>query len=295
MPKFTVIREDRTFVDAHGVVIHYYVWPSAAPKGILQLAHGLGEYAGRYEHLAQELVNAGYTVYADDHRGHGQTGLEQHGGDVTQLGKLGPGGLRAATAAIHQLSGIIRTQHPDVPIAILGHSWGSLMVQGILNKHAADYDAAVLTGTAHRLPGRMNGGQLNAKHQHLGTTGYEWLSRDPLVAQAFLADPLTFYADVVKLFGIADGLRLFGVPARNIGRDIPLLIAIGSEDSLGGEASARSLAQAYISRSRLSDVSVTVYAEARHEIFNETNRDDVIADLIEWLDERLGEGAKARS
>ena len=288
MPKFSAVRDDRTFVDPQGVTIHYYAWRVAKPRGIVQIAHGLGEYAGRYEYLAQELVNAGYSVYADDHRGHGQTGLEQSGGDTSGLGKLGPGGLRAAIADISQLTDIIRYENRDAPIAILGQSWGSLMVQSLLNTSAANYDAAILAGTAHRLPGRMNSGQLNAKHSHLGATGYEWLSRDPLVAQAFLDDPLTFYADVLRLFGVRDGLRLFGVPRRNIGRDIPLLIAIGSDDSLGGEASVRSLAEAYRKRSKLTDVRVTIYDGARHEIFNETNRDEVIADLIAWLDERIG-------
>jgi alpha-beta hydrolase superfamily lysophospholipase len=161
------------------------------------------------------------------------------------------------------------------------------MVQDILNHHAGDYDAAVLTGTAYRRPGSMNAGQLNAKHKHLGTTGNEWLSRDPAVAQAFADDPLTFYADTLKLFGLADGLRLFGVPTRNIEKDIPLLIAIGEEDSLGGERSVRTLAEKYVQRSRLSDVEVIVYAGARHEIFNETNKVEVTADLVDWLDTRL--------
>jgi alpha-beta hydrolase superfamily lysophospholipase len=253
----------------------------------VQIAHGLGEYAGRYDGLAQALVKSGYSVYADDHRGHGRTGVEQHLGDMKHMGRLGPGGLRATVEEVRQLTTIARRENTGLPLAILGHSWGSLMVQMILNQHAGDYDAAVLTGTAYRRPGSMNAGQLNAKHKHLGTTGYEWLSRDPAVSQAFLDDPLTFYADVLKLFGVVDGLRLFGVPTKNIERDIPLLIAIGSEDSLGGEKSVRQLAEKYISRSRLTDVEVIVYDGARHEIFNETNRDEVIADLINWLDGRL--------
>jgi alpha-beta hydrolase superfamily lysophospholipase len=283
----TTPRSDRTFVDAKGVTVHYYTWAAAAPKGVLQLAHGLGEYATRYEGLAQSLVAAGYSVYADDHRGHGRTGVEQHLGNMKHLGKLGPGGLRATIEEVRQLTTIIRSENPGVPVAILGHSWGSLMVQDILNHHAGDYDAAVLTGTAYRRPGSMNAGQLNAKHKHLGTTGNEWLSRDPAVAQAFADDPLTFYADTLKLFGLADGLRLFGVPTRNIEKDIPLLIAIGEEDSLGGERSVRTLAEKYVQRSRLSDVEVIVYAGARHEIFNETNKVEVTADLVDWLDTRL--------
>ena len=287
MAAVPVTRSDRTFVDAQGVTIHYYTWAAPKPKGILQLAHGLGEYATRYEGLAQALVKAGYSVYADDHRGHGRTGVEQHLGNMKQMGKLGPGGLRATIEEVRHLTTIVRSENPGLPVAILGHSWGSLMVQDILNHHAADYDAAILTGTAYRQPGSMNAGQLNAKFKHLGTTGSEWLSRDPAVAQAFLDDPLTFYADTLKLFGLIDGLRLFGVPTKHIEKDIPLLICIGSEDSLGGEKSVRTLAEKYISRSKLTDVEVVIYQGARHEIFNETNKEEVIADLVAWLDDRL--------
>jgi alpha-beta hydrolase superfamily lysophospholipase len=107
------------------------------------------------------------------------------------------------------------------------------------------------------------------------------------VSQAFLDDPLTFYADVLKLFGLADGLRLFGVPTKHIERDIPLLIAIGSEDPLGGEKSVHTLAEKYLSRSKLTDVEVIIYSDARHEIYNELNKDEAMADLVAWLDSRL--------
>jgi alpha-beta hydrolase superfamily lysophospholipase len=233
-------------------------------------------------------VTAGYSVYADDHRGHGQTGLGQTGGDHSKLGRLGPGGMRATVGAIHDFTRIIRRENQGKRIVIMGQSWGSLMAQMLINTNATDYDAVVLTGTAYRVPGSMNGGDLNAKHKSLGTTGFEWLSRDPAVADAFLADPLTFYADVPKLFGIPDGLRLFGRPKKGIARDLPLLIMIGSEDSLGGETSVRKLAQSYLTRGGLSDVQVIVYTGARHEVFNETNRVEVIADLIDWLDSRVG-------
>ena len=280
-------KSTHSFVDTQGVTIQYYVWAAKSPKAVVQIAHGLGEYAGRYETLAQTLVEAGYSVYADDHRGHGHTGLGQYGGDHSKLGRLGPGGLRATIEDIRRLTAIARDDNPGIPLAALGQSWGSLMLQTIINSHAADYDAVVLTGTAHRLPGSMNGGQLNAKHKHLGTTGFEWLSRDPAVSQAFLDDPLTFYADVLKLFGLADGLRLFGAPGRNLGTDIPILIMIGADDSLGGEKSVRNLAAAYLTRSKLTDVEVVVYDGARHEVFNETNQEDVRADLVTWLDGRL--------
>jgi alpha-beta hydrolase superfamily lysophospholipase len=274
------------FTDEFGVVVTYYQWRVEHPRGIVQIAHGLGEYANRYQALVDALGQAGYSVYADDHRGHGQTGLDQWGGDASKLGRLGPGGLRAAVRDLAKLTDIIRNDNPGVPIVLLGHSLGSLMAQILINTRMADFAAVVLTGTAYRVPGSMESGDLNKHHKHLGATGYEWLSRDPAVAEAFAADPLTFNADVLKLFGVIDGLRLFGRPARRL-PDRPMLIQIGSEDSLGGEKSVRKLADAYRRRSGLTDVDVIIYPGGRHEIFNETNQDAVRADLIAWLDARI--------
>jgi alpha-beta hydrolase superfamily lysophospholipase len=276
-----------TYTDAFGVSITYFVWAVDRPRAIVQLAHGVGEHAHRYQELVGHLNAAGYTVYADDHRGHGQTGVHQHAGDLSRLGRLGPGGLRAAVAGVHQLSGIIRAAHPEVPLVLLGHSWGSFMVQMIVNRHAGDYDAVVLSGTAYRMPGYLDGGDLNRRHKNLGATGVEWLSRDPAVAQAFIADPLTTSTPLAKLFGLRDAARLFGRPSRGLPETLPMLILVGSDDTVGGERSARMLVRAYSNRSGLRDIRLIVYPGARHEVFNETNRDEVFADLISWLDERL--------
>ena len=280
--------ERSTFVDAGGVTIHYYVWRATEPRAVLQLAHGLGEYALRYQGLADELVAAGITVYANDHRGHGQTGLDQNGGDHTRLGKPGKGGIRAQVADLHQFTGIIAAENPGIPLAYLGHSWGSLLGQLLINDHIDDFDAVILSGTAFRQPGYMNSGDLNAKHKHLGSTGYEWLSRDPAVAQAFLDDKLTFYADALKLFGLIDGLKLFGRPRSPMPANVPLLIIIGDEDPLGGEASVEKLAEDYVQRGQLTDVEVFIYTGARHELFHETNQQEVREDVLEWLEERMG-------
>ena len=287
VPTFTAARREFEFVDAEGVTIHYYVWNAAKPRAIIQLAHGLGEHAGRYEELAQQFVQNGYTVYADDHRGHGRTGVAQHAGDHSKLGQLGAGGLRAALADLHQFTGVIQGDHPGVPIVFLGHSWGSLLGQQLINDHITDFAAVVLSGTAYRTPRHMSAGDLNKHHKHLGTTGYEWLSRDPAIVEAFVADKLTFSADALKLFGPVDGLRLYGRPKKPLDADIPLLIMIGEEDSLGGERSAQLLAESYIRRGGLTQVEVNVYEGARHEIFNETNRVEVYADLLRWLDAHL--------
>lgn len=276
-----------SYRDAEGVEIFVYEWTAESPVGVVQISHGLGEHALRYEAFARHLVGAGFTVYADDHRGHGETGRKQHGGDLSLLGRLGPGGLRAAEAAILQLTGIIRDRHPGLPVVMFGHSWGSLMTQRILNEHPHAWDAVVLSGTAFRTFKHLESGPLNAKWAAEGASGFEWLSRDPAVGEAFLADPLCFYADVLKLFGVADGLRLYGKPGAGAAPDVPILIVAGEEDPLGrGEAGLRLLADAYRRRG-VRDVAVKVYPGARHELTNETNRDEVLADLSTWMIEHV--------
>ena len=275
------------FVDRRGVRIVVHEWLVDEPRAIVQLSHGVGEHARRYAALARDLNAAGFAVVADDHRGHGETGRGQWAAAPERMGRLGPGGLRAAVDAVHEYSAIVRREHPGTPLVLLGHSWGSLMAQIDVNRHAADYDGLVLSGTAYRLPGFMDGGDLNRKHAHLGATGAEWLSRDPAVAEAWVADPLTFPADVRKLFGLREGLRLFGRPARGLPADLPVLLQAGGDDTLGGERSVHRLARAYRERSGIRDVTVRVYPGARHEVYNETNRDEVIADLVGWLEGRV--------
>ncbi|WP_431219754.1 alpha/beta fold hydrolase [Leifsonia xyli] len=282
--------QDRTF-DADGNRIHFDVYAPATgatrPGAVVQLAHGVGEHAGRYRQVATHLASAGYLVYADDHLGHGRTGMDQWKGDASHLGRLGPGGLRAAVRDVHLFSDLIRAENPELPLVFVGHSWGSLIGQMLLNRHSDEYDAMVLSGTAYRVLGSMNGGDLNKRHAHLGTTGAEWLSRDPAVAQAFVDDPLCTLTPLQKLFGTLDAARLLGRPARNLAHDLPVLIQVGSEDPLGGPVSARKLERAYRMRSGLTDVTTIVYEGARHEIFNETNREEVYADLTAWLLERF--------
>ncbi len=287
MPEEPAARGEHSFVDAEGITIRYYSWRPATPKAIVHLVHGLGEYATRYEDFAQRLVAAGYAVIAGALRGHGQTGMQQWGGEVSKLGRLGPGGVRATVAGVHQLSRIVRSEHPSSPLVLLGHSLGSIFAQMILNKHADDYDAAVLSGASYRTLRHTNSGPLNKNFKHLGNTGAEWLSRDPAVALAFVADPLTFDAQAIKLFGVADVLRMLGTPT-HLAKNIPLLIQIGSEDPLGGPKSVELLAAAYRARGGLTDVTVDIYEGGRHEMYNETNRDEVIADLTDWLNTRVG-------
>lgn len=275
-----------SFTDAEGVVIETVEWPVPQPRAVVQLSHGIGEHARRYAPLAADLNRAGFSVVADDHRGHGRTGERQWGG-TERLGRLGPGGLRATVEAIGRFGELTRAANPGLPIVLVAHSWGSLMAQMALNRRPDLYDGIVLSGTAYRVPGWMDAGDLNRKHRSLGPTGAEWLSRDPAVAEAWVADPYTFPAQTAKLLGLRDALRLLGRPSPGLPASLPLLIQVGSDDTLGGGRSAERLARAYRQRAGLTDITVRVYEGARHEVYNETNRDEVIADLVGWIDRHV--------
>lgn len=276
------------FIDAHGVAIVYDVHPAeATPRGVVQLLHGLGEHVGRYSALIAALTAAGYTVYADDHRGHGRTGMTQYGGDAARLGRLGVGGMRAAVAACRQFTHLIRDENPGLPLILLGHSWGSLLAQILFNDEPEAYDAVILSGSALRAFGSTNVGSYNRRWHAKDALGTEWLSSDLEVGRAFVDDPLTTSAPPLKLFGIIGSLRLLGRPRRDLGVDVPVLLMVGRDDSVGGPRSVHRLADAYRSRSGLSDVTTLVYPDARHEIFNEVNQAEVRADLLAWLDRRI--------
>ncbi|QNA94258.1 MULTISPECIES: alpha/beta fold hydrolase [unclassified Microbacterium] len=279
--------DTREFTDAYGVDIVYDVHPAeGTPRGVVQLLHGVGEHAGRYGALIGALTGAGFHVYADDHRGHGRTGIRQHGGPE-RLGRLGVGGLRAAKEAVWQLTGLIREEHPDLPLVLLGHSWGSFLAQMLVNDHPEAWDAVILSGSALRMPGSLNAAPLNARWSGEGATGLEWLSRDPAVWAAFADDPLTTDVPLLKLFGPIEAARLYGRPAKDLGHDIPMLLLVGRDDPVGGPRSVHKLADEYRSRSGLTDVTTLVYPDARHEIFAELQQAEVRADVLAWLDAHI--------
>lgn len=279
--------DTREFTDAFGIAIVYDVHPALGePRGVVQLLHGVGEHAGRYAALITALTDAGYIVYADDHRGHGRTGIRQHGGPA-KLGRLGRGGLNAAVDAVWQLTQIIREEHPDLPLVLLGHSWGSFLSQKLVNRHPEAYDALILSGSALLTPRDLNAAPLNARWAAADATGLEWLSRDPEVWAEFHDDPLTTEVPLLKLFGPIEAAKLYGRPKKDLGHDLPVLLLVGRDDPVGGPRSVHKLADAYRTRSGLSDITTLVYPDARHEIFNELQQDEVRADVLAWLDTRI--------
>ena len=278
-----------SFRDSLGVDIVFFEWPTTNPRAIVQITHGLGEHALRYDELATALNRAGFTVYADDHRGHGQTGLGQIASKQTKnLGNLGVGGMEATFSQVAELSKMIKLENPGTPLVLFGHSWGSFIAQKIVNKSSEMYDALVLSGSALTMPGYLATGDFNKVWKKLpGSTGYEWLSRDVDVQKKFVADPLTFLAAAMQVFGVSNSLKIFGKPSKNVRSDLPILVQVGEADPIGGEYSNKALVEAYRKNSGIQDIELFVYHDARHEIYNELNKDEIIQDLIKWINLRI--------
>jgi alpha-beta hydrolase superfamily lysophospholipase len=280
----------RSFKDDFGVEIMFYEWPVAEPKAVIQIAHGLGEHARRYDSMAAMLNKAGFSVYADDHRGHGQTGVKQlENKQIKRLGNLGPGGMKATYKQVADFSKLIKSENPNRPLVLLGHSWGSFIAQKIINKYSDMYDAVILSGSALTMPGYLATGDFNKVWKKLpGSTGYEWLSRDVEIQNKFVSDPLTFLAAAAQVLGIKNSLQMFGKPSKDVRRDLPILVQVGEADPIGGEYSNKALVEAYRKNAGIDDIELFVYHECRHEIYNELNKDAIIEDLVTWVNQRVG-------
>ncbi len=278
----------RTFTDALGIEITFYEWPVAEPRAVVQIAHGLGEHAMRYGHVAARLNRAGFSVYADDHRGHGQTGKKMvERGETKRMGNLGKGGMTATVNQVFGLTELIRSELPNLDLFLLGHSWGSMLAQKILNQHFDSYAGAVLSGSTLMLPGVAPTSGFNKKwNKTPNKTGMEWLSRDSSVGQAFVNDPLCFGETAIEVFGITNVAGLVSLPSRSLPSEFAILLIAGSEDPLGAERGNTMLLKAF-RRAGVQDVTMIIYPEARHEVFNEVNKEEVLADLVAWLETSL--------
>lgn len=270
--------------DQDGLKIATFAWPTNVEpaRGVVQIAHGLAEHSLRYARLAAALNAAGYHVGSTDHRGHGAT-------IVGTPGDFGTAGFEGLWKDVVQYGTILRENHPGLRLYLIGHSMGSFATQNLLLESSASYDGVVLSGSTAidvmaANMGDAPAGDLSAFNAGFeNRTGYEWLTRDDAEVDLYVADPLCGFAlpaeTTPALF--ANGDRL-STPT-SVRHDLPLFIISGSDDPLaGGGALVELLGQRYRAAG-VEDVTVKVYPDARHEVFNETNRDEITADVVAWL------------
>ncbi|GEB55470.1 alpha/beta fold hydrolase [Streptomyces gardneri] len=288
-----------TFTSRDGIAIHVHTWlPEGDARGVVQIAHGMGEHAARYAPLAEHLTGLGFVVYAGDHRGHG---LSMHAG----AGHFGENGWNLLVEDIAALTRIARDRHPGVPVILLGHSMGSFAAQQYLLDHAALVDGVALSGTtavdglltglaeAARQAaeaGVEGGGVFDAFNAGFAPnrTEADWLSRDEKQVDAYLADPLCgFAADDRGMADMGAAAGRLAAP-EGIPAGLPVYVLVGDHDPLNARLALSDLLVARYREAGLTDLTYRSYEGARHEVLNETNRDEVVADLTAWIERVAG-------
>jgi alpha-beta hydrolase superfamily lysophospholipase len=270
-----------------GTTLATYAWDDVAePRGVVQVAHGLAEHSARYDRLALALNEAGFRVFASDHRGHGRS--------ITGLpGDFGSPGFDGLIADVAAFGAAIAADQAGLPLFLVAHSMGSFAAQSVMLDHSEQYAGVVLSGSTSldvlaaglaEAEGPVGLEAFNASFEH--RTGYEWLSRDEYEVDLYVADPLCGFdlpdETVPALFGSAGRLA----DPQELGRirpDLPVLIVSGGADPLAGNGDLVELLGKRYRDAGLRDVTVSVHDGARHEVFNETNREEITAEVISWL------------
>jgi alpha-beta hydrolase superfamily lysophospholipase len=266
--------------DGHASVVFRWSPSGAQPRAALHILHGWGEHARRYDRFARNAAGRGLIVTADDHRGHGQTGL--HNGTLGDLGERGMDGVLESVRLV-----IDRARHESsgLPLFVLGHSWGSFLLQRYLRRWGSGLSGALLTGTTYRDPSAPATERRSPNERfEPARTAYDWLSRDEAEVDAYIADPLCGFEVMSSRpggAGAADEAELSPIPP-----SLPVIVLNGADDPIGGESGGAALADHYRSLG-LTDVTFRAYPGARHELLNETNRDEVEADILTWIDAHL--------
>ncbi|MCM1150227.1 MAG: lysophospholipase [Butyricicoccus sp.] len=285
--------------------------PDRPARGVVQIAHGIAEHVERYDDFAGFLAENGFAVAANDHLGHGRSVT-----DESELGFFAEnGGWELAVGDMRQLHEGLKDEFPTLPIFLFGHSMGSFLSRTYIIRYPEGLTGTVLCGTGQQPKAVVSGGRLLAeaevsrhgakyKSQHLNDTAFgnyndgfapartvsDWLSRDAGQVDKYTSDPLCGFLPTAGLFrDMMGGLEYIGRP-RNIARmkkDMPVLFISGDRDPVG--ENGRGVIRAYHSfvRAGMQDVTLKLYAECRHELLNELNREQVKGDVLAWINSKM--------
>ena len=299
------------FTSVAGQPLTLYLWQTDAPcRGVIQLVHGMAEHIARYDRLARALCAAGYTVAGHSHLGHGEDARED------ELGFFGrKDGWDHLVEDVHAAHEMLLKRFPGQRFAILGHSMGSFVTREYLLRYGGDLTAAVICGTgwfpgplcsvaraAAALCGAFGGWQKpaplvdrlmskdNNKAFAPARTPFDWLSRDTAEVDKYMADlrcgflftARGYYDMFTGLKSLSRLHRLAALPG-----NLPVLFISGDADPIGTQGKGVNTVAQQFRDAGGRDVTVRLYPGARHELFNETNRDEITAELIDWLNRHM--------
>ena len=288
--------------------IHAIEWvPDGEVRGVLQLVHGMVEFIGRYDRFARYMCGHGFYVVGHDILGHGAsvTSAERHG----YFGE--PDGNRYVIMDIRALHRHTMKRYPELPYFMLGHSMGAFLVSQYITRFGEDLSGVILMGTAWmpapalqaalglcRVMARSRGqmyrsrflfdlvsGSNNRRIEN-PRTRYDWLTRDTAVVDAFCVHPWNNFRFTVNAYyhmfrGLEASQKSSGI--RRIPFDLPVFLASGSEDPVGGYGrGVMQVYQNYLSHG-LTEVVMKLYAGDRHEILNETDHFVADRDIYHWM------------
>ena len=304
-----------TFQSSDGTEIFAMKWSPEdpqKPRAAVQIAHGYAEHIGRYDAFAGKLAQAGIVVYGNDHRGHGKTNRNAS----EAICFADEAGFDKVVADMRALTEIIQAENPDISLFMFGHSMGSMLTRRYIQLYGDDLAGAILSGSGVfsnallklgtvvaaseiKRNGRARPSRLLDKlvFQNFNRgfkparTDLDWLSRDPLEVDKFLKDPLRgkigsagyFHDFFCGLLAMNDAANIRLTP-----KGLPLHFISGTADPVGGKAGKGIVQTCRVYQHvGLQDVSYKLYEGARHELLNETNKDEVAQDIIEWIFARL--------
>ena len=303
-----------TFTSSDNIRIFTYKWmpdETSTIRGIIQIAHGMAEHAGRYERFAEALTNTGYAVYANDHRGHGKTA-----GSQDKIGYFADeNGWDKVVKDMHTLTAIIKKENPNKPFFLFGHSMGSFLSRHYSMLYADDLSGLVLSGTGGdpgalgkiglfvaNMDAKLHGKKAKSEIMNklsFGTfnsafrpnrTDYDWLSRDNNEVDKYIKDPWCgtvftagFFCDLLNGIGYINKKENIA----KIPKNLPIYIFSGAKDPVG--ANTKGVIQVYNSfkKAGIVDVEIRFYEDGRHEMLNEINRDEVFKDVVSWLNKHI--------
>ncbi len=299
-----------TFAGIDQKEIFYHQWlPDDGSKlqAIVQIAHGMAEHSQRYHRFAEVLTKEGMAVYANDHRGHGKTA-----GDLSKVGYFEEGSFWEKTLEdLHTFNQLIRNAHPGVPIFLLGHSMGSMLWRHYIAQYPEPLQGVILSGTGGD-PGfigkvgvlvaqlqtvirsrKVRSKTLNAmafgafnNHFKPNRTEFDWLSRDESEVDKYVADDYCggvftagFFVDLLKGVNTINSTSNY----RSTPKGLPIYLVAGSQDPVGDMSKGvQQVFKAY-QKTGMESVNCKIYPNARHEVLNEVNREEVVADLVDWF------------
>jgi len=302
-----------TFRDKMGQNIFVYKWEGneGTTKAAIQISHGASEHAKRYFEFAKTLTEEGFVVYANDHRGHGKTALNDE-----ELGFFAEkNGWEVVVGDMHELTDIIKKENGDIPIFLLGHSMGSFLARSYIIKYGKDINGVILSGTGYNNSFEIKLGLLisnreinkrglktkSVKLQKLTfgslnnkikspRTDYDWLNRDEREVDKYIKDKLcggafatSSYRDLFDGIGeICNFKNISKVP-----KTLPIYLFSGDKDPVGRNGKGVLKVYNLFKKAGVGDVEMKLYKDGRHEMLNELNKYEVYKDIINWINKHL--------